>query len=97
MRNLLLLRSLSSIVSLEKGVVGAFFRNRRDFAVAGDDGGCVGQGQEPIVDGLDNFALVSAGQVGPADRASEKGVPGEQQLLGREVEADAALGVAGSV
>ena len=88
---------LFSIDRLEKGVVGTFFRNRREFAVAGDDGGRIGQGQEPIVDGPDDFALVAAGQVGAANRAGKESVAGKEQLLGREVEADAALGVARGV
>ena len=66
-------------------------------AVAGDDDGCVGERQQLLVDGADEHGAVAAGQVGAADRAGEEGVAGEQQMLRGEVEADAALGVAGGV
>lgn len=65
--------------------------------MAGYDGDLVGEGEEGVMDGLDELPGVASGEVGAAYRASEEGVPGEEQGLLGEIEADAALGVAGGV
>jgi hypothetical protein len=65
--------------------------------VAGDDGHGIRQGEKPFADGAEDFSSVTARQVGATDGAGEEGVSGDQELLGREVEANAALGVPGGV
>ena len=47
--------------------------------------------------GLQDLLHRAAGQVGAADGAGEESVAGKQELFGREIEADAALGVTGGV
>lgn len=49
------------------------------------------------MDGAEDLAAVSAGKVGASNAAAEEGVAGDERVEGRRVEADAALGVAGSV
>lgn len=65
--------------------------------MAWDDGDVVGEGEETLVDGSEKLVGVASGQVGTAYGAGEEGVSGEEESLGREVEADAAFGVAGGV
>ena len=65
--------------------------------VAWKDKGFVGQGEQALVDGFDDLAGISAGKVGAADAAGEEGVSCDEELERREMEADGALGVAGSV
>ena len=48
------------------------------------------------MDGLDQLLGVATGQIGASDRPCKEGVSREQQGLIRNVEADAALGMAGS-
>ena len=62
-----------------------------------DDCGFVRKREKPIVDRGDELAGVASGKVGAAYGAGEEGIPGEEEGLLGEVEADAALGVAGSV
>jgi hypothetical protein len=58
----------------------------------------VGQREQLLVDRADEHGAVAARKVGPADRAGKEGVASEQQVhLGRQVQADAALRVAGGV
>ena len=47
------------------------------------------------MDGAEKHGAVAPGEIGAADGAGEEGVAGEEEVLGGEVEADAALGVAG--
>jgi len=65
--------------------------------VAWDDYGFVRQGHERIAEGAQDFLHGAAGEVGAADRSCEESVAGDQFLVGREVEADTAFGVAGGV
>jgi hypothetical protein len=62
-----------------------------------DDGGIVREGKKTVVDGGNELAGVASGKVGAAYGASEEGVAGKEEGLLGEVEADAALGVAGSM
>ncbi len=55
------------------------------------------EGEEAVVDGLEELFCVAAGEVGAAYGAGEEGVAGDQEFLVGEVEAGAALGVAGGV
>ena len=71
--------------------------NGGGWAVAGDDFGFVGQGEQAGLDGVDDLVVVAAGQVGPADAAGEECVSGEDHLERLEMEADGALGMAGGV
>ncbi len=75
----------------------AFLADRGELAVAGDDYGFIRQGQDCVVQGAQDFLHRSAGEIGAADGAGEEGVAGDQLFVGREVEADAAFGVAGGV
>ena len=81
----------------EEGVGLAFFADGGQLAVAGDDYGFVGQSQDCVVEGAEDFWHGAAGEVGAADGAGEEGVAGDQFLFCGEVEADAAFGVAGGV
>ena len=49
------------------------------------------------MDGGEELAGVASGKVGAAYGASEEGVSGQEEVLGREVKADRAFGVAGRV
>jgi len=64
-------------------------------AVAGDYEGFVGEGEEFVVEGMDDFFEGAAGQVGAADAAGEEGVSGDEFFLGGKIKTDAALGVSG--
>ena len=46
------------------------------------------------MDGVEDLPLIAQPEVGATDAAAEEGVPGEQEVLGGEVQADAAGGVA---
>ena len=65
--------------------------------MAREDCDVVGEGEERIADGFEELLGVASGEVGAADRAGKEGVSGEEKGLLREIEADAALGVAGGV
>ena len=81
----------------EEGVGLAFFADGGGGAVAGEDAGGVGEGEEARVNGIEELPGVAAGEVGAADGAGEEGVSGEEEVVVREVEAEAAGCVAGSV
>ena len=49
------------------------------------------------MDGVDELAGVASREVGAAYGSGEEGVSGDEERLGGEVEAGAALGVAGGV
>jgi hypothetical protein len=67
------------------------------WSVAGNHGDFVGEGEESLVDGADELAGVAAGKVGAAYGTGEESVPGQEEGLVGEVEADGAFGVAWSV
>jgi len=85
---------LETDVRLEEGVGVAFFAYCRGGAVAWDYVRFVGEGEKAVVEGAEDLVRVAAGQVGAADGSGEKRVSGEEQVFRREVEADAAFGVA---
>jgi len=62
-----------------------------------DDGYRIGQSKKMLVDGGEELAGVASGEVGAADGAGEEGVPGEEEGLLGEIEADTAFSVTGSV
>ena len=82
---------------LQEGVAIFFVAHGCGWAVAGNDLRLFGENEQATVDGVDDLAGVTAGQVGASDAAGEERVAGDEQLHGREVEANAALGVAGRV
>ena len=82
-------------LAFQKWVVLALLTDGGLAAVAGDYYGVVGEGEEFVAQGVDDFFEGAAGQVGAADAASEERVAGDQFLLRGEIEADAALGVPG--
>jgi hypothetical protein len=81
----------------QKWVALTFFANRGEWAVARDNDRFIGQRQHRVVQRVQDLLHRAAGQVGAADGAGEQSVPGDERLFGREVEADAAFGVAGSM
>ena len=85
------------MVLAEEGVGDAFGANGGDRAVAGDDGCGIGERQKAVANAGEEAAVVATGEVGASDRASEEGVAGEQKGVLREVDTEAAFGVAGGV
>ena len=81
----------------EEGVGLAFGAYGGGGAMACDDFGVVGEGEEAGVDAVEELASVTAGEVGASYRAGEEGVAREQEVLVGEVDAEAAFGVAGGV
>jgi len=81
----------------QKRITLPFFPNSRQRAVAGDYDGFVRECQDCVMQGVQDLFHRTAGEVCAADRSGEEGVAGNQFLLGGEVEADAAFGVAGGV
>jgi hypothetical protein len=65
--------------------------------MAWNDDGIIGQGEDAVAQGAHDFLKRASGEIGAADAAREQGVAGDQQFLRGKIEADAALGVAGSV
>ena len=65
--------------------------------MAGQNPGFARQRKQAGVDGVDDLIGVPAGQVGAADAAFKERVAGHQQLERGKVQADRALGMAGSV
>jgi len=63
--------------------------------VAGEDAGLVGQRKQASLDGVDDLAVVSSGEVGAADAAFKERIACDQKLERGKVEADRALRVAG--
>lgn len=47
-------------------------------AMAGNDGNLIGEGEERVVDGLDEFFFVASGKIGTTYGAGEEGVSGEK-------------------
>ncbi len=66
-------------------------------AVAWEDFGLFWQNQQASFDRVDDLTTVAAGQVGAAYAAGEQGIACDEQIEWSEVQADAALGVAGGV
>jgi hypothetical protein len=62
-------------------------------AVAGQDPGVAGQGQEPGFDGLDDLARVAAGEIGTADAAGKQSIAGDDHLERLEMKTNRTLGV----
>ena len=81
----------------EEWVALALLADCCEFAVAGDYYRFVWEGQDRVVEGVEDFLHRAAGEVGAADGAGEEGVAGDQLFFCGEVEADAAFGMAGSV
>ena len=65
--------------------------------MTGQDFGFIGECQQSGFDGVDDLVEVAAGQVGPANAAGKKRVPGDQQLERGKVQTDRPLSVARSM
>ena len=77
-------------------VVRLFFPANSGFrAVARNNDGFVGEGNQLLFDGGENLLAVAAGQVGAADGAGEEDVAGDDLAVVGEPEGDVARGVAG--
>ena len=61
----------------------------------GNDDGFIRQRKKTVADAGEKGVLVAAREVGAANTAGEERVSGEQKILRRNVEAEAAFGVAG--
>jgi hypothetical protein len=81
----------------QEGVALAFFANGGEGAVARDHYCFIGQGHERIAEGAQDFLHGATGEIGASDRAGEEGVAGDEFLVGREIEAHTAFGMAGGV
>ena len=81
----------------EEGIAFALLANRGHGAVAGHDNGFVGQGENGVVQRLQDLLHGTTGKVGTANGSGKEGVAGNQFLFSRKIQADAAFGVAGSV
>ncbi len=62
-----------------------------------DDFNLVWEGQNAVVDGLEQGSGIAAGQVGASDRAGEESISGDEKGMVGEIEATAAFGVAWGV
>jgi len=65
--------------------------------VTGNDYGVVGEGEEALVNRAKKLVGLASGEVGAAYGSGEEGVSGQEEMLVREVEADGAFSVTGSV
>src|SRR6202042_3795650 len=82
------------LVFRQERVGFAFLTNRGQRAVAGNNHGFVRQGEDGVVQRMQDLRHRTARQIGASNGACEQCVSGNQLLVGSEVEADAALGVA---
>jgi hypothetical protein len=65
--------------------------------VSRQDPDVIREGKKAVVDGLEELPGIASGEVRAAYGAGEEGVSGEEERVLREVQAGAALGVAGGV
>ena len=63
-------------LGFQEGVVLALLAYGGGGAMAGDYEGFVGEGEEFVVEGMDDFFEGASGQVGAADASGEEGVSG---------------------
>ena len=75
-------------------IISLFVEDGGAFAVAGIDGGVVGQAEQAFLDAGDEGLVVATGQVGAAYAAAEERVAGEDPAFDFSIEADAAPCVA---
>lgn len=83
-----------SPVGAQEGIVAEFAFDGGGGAVAGEDVGGGGQGFE-AGEGMFDVGDIAAGEVSAADAAGEENVAAEEDVLGFEMEGDAAGAVAG--
>ena len=81
----------------QKGIALFLIPDGGQRAVAGDYHRLIRQDQDRVVQRAHDLLHRAAGEVSAADGSGEEGVAGDEFLLSREVEADAAFGVAGGV
>ena len=65
--------------------------------MAWNDDGLIGQGEDAVAQGAHDFLKRSSGEIGAANASREQGVACDEQFFRWKIEADAALGVAGSM
>ena len=85
------------LLLLQERVLFPLLPDRRLRSMARDDDRLVGQGEDAAMQGFQNLLKRSSRQIGPANAAREQRVAGNQQFLRGEIQADAALGMAGGV
>ena len=69
--------SFANLLIFQEGIVLALFADGGLRAVAGDDDGVIGQGEEFVVQGVDDLLEGAAGQIGSADASGEQRVSGD--------------------
>ena len=77
----------------QKWIAFAFFANSGQGAVAWNDQSVIRQGQNFLVQGIDDFLRRPARQIGAANASRKQCVSGNQLVLRRKEQADAAFGV----
>ncbi len=82
---------------VEVGVFVGFFCDGGAFAVAREDDGGWGEGEDFAADACDEEGVAAAGEVGAADAAGHEGIAGEGAGAGGVDEDEAVGGVAGDV
>src|SRR5438270_9034950 len=65
--------------------------------MAWNDDGLIGQDEDAVAQGAHDFLKRSSGEIGAANASREQGVACDQQFFRGKIEADAALGMAGSM
>ena len=65
--------------------------------MAWNDDGLIGQDEDAVAQGAHDFLKRSSREIGAANASREQGVACDQQFFRWKIEADAALGVAGSM
>jgi len=82
---------------VEVGVFVGFFGDGGAFAVAREDDGGWGEGEDFAADAFDEEGVAAAGEVGAADAAGHEGIAGEGSGAGGVDEDETVGGVAGDV
>ena len=89
--------STRSHLSNQERILFPFLSNGCSWAMAWTNDGIIRQRKNAVAQRAHDFLERSSGKVGASDAAGEQGVACDQQFFRGKIEADAALGVAGSV
>jgi hypothetical protein len=85
------------LFSLQEGIALSLITNRGQRSVSGNDDSFVGQSQNTVVKGVQDFLVGSSRKIGASDAPGKQSIARDQFVFSREVEADAALRVPGCV
>ena len=78
---------------MEKRIGLPFLSDRGLRAMTGNYQGGVGKHQKPVAERSENLRSIAARQVGASNRSGEESVSGQEQILPREMQANASWGV----